>query len=211
MFTGIVETCGSLVSLTEMNPGRRLWIDCGQLNLEGLALGESISVSGACLTLVEAEQEKLAFDVSMETLARTSLGAVKPGGRVNLERALKVGDRIGGHFVSGHVDAIATVTSLKPDGDWQVMRVRVPASLGQYIAPKGSVTLDGVSLTVNEVQELASGETEFELMLVPHTLARTTLGDRAEGDVLNLEVDLLARYLERLQSSGSATPLPSGE
>ena len=165
---------------------------------EGLALGESVSVSGACLTVVEAGARGFEVDVTVETLDKTTLGRLSPGDAVNLERAVRAGDRIGGHFVTGHVDGIAEVLHTERAGDAVNTRIGAPPALVRYVAAKGSVALDGVSLTVNTVDSAA-----FSIMLIPHTLAVTTLKGIAPGRLLNLEVDLVARYVARLLEGSS--------
>lgn len=170
-----------------------LIIDAGGLDLSSAAVGESVSVSGACLTVTRLEPGAFAADVSRETLALTTLGALQPGARVNLEPALRAGEALGGHFVTGHVDGTARVTGIADDGRSWRMQLEVPAGLARYLAPKGSVTIDGVSLTVNQVDGRC-----FGVNLIPHTREVTTLGALAPGSRVNLEVDLIARYLERL-------------
>jgi len=193
MFTGIVQTMGSVSRVTPADAGSRLRIDCPELEPSRWREGDSVAVAGCCLTALAIDRTGFSADLSAETLARTSLGRLAAGDAVNLEPALAVGDRLGGHLVSGHVDGLAEVVSIRPSGDSRIFRFRVPAALSRYIAEKGSVTLDGVSLTVNAVDDC-----EFEVNLIPHTLAVTTLGRLAAGKRVNLEVDLLARYLERL-------------
>jgi riboflavin synthase len=190
MFTGLVEATGVLGAKTPRGPGIRLSFET---TLESLVVGESIAVSGACLTVVEVTPKGFDADATIETLERTMLGRLSPGDRVNLERAVRAGDRLGGHLVQGHVDGLAEVLETKQHGEAVSVRVATDASLLRFIAPKGSVTLDGVSLTVNGVD--ASG---FSIMLIPQTLAVTTLRGIAPGRVLNLEVDLVARYVARL-------------
>lgn len=183
MFTGIVEELGQLVELT----GGRLRIGATQV-LDGVALGDSIAVNGCCLTVVASGDDWWEADLSEETLARTALGDVRPGDPVNLERAVQASQRMGGHIVQGHVDAVGEITSPVPD-----LRVRVPANLGRYLVEKGSVTLDGVSLTV--VEALPDG---FSVAVIPHTAEVTTLGVRRPGDRVNIEVDIIAKYVERM-------------
>jgi riboflavin synthase len=200
VFTGLVEATGRLRRRTPRGTGFRIEI---ATDLGPLTLGESIAVNGACLTVVSAEGGGFEADVSIETNERTSLGAVAPGDLVNLERSLAVGDRLGGHFVAGHVDGIAVVSSIVRESDALRVGVEAPADLSRFIAEKGSVTLDGVSLTVNRVRG-----TGFEVMLIPHTVSVTTLKSLAVGRKLNLEVDLLARYvvryLEKSAESGTS-------
>jgi len=193
MFTGIVQAVGTVRALEEWGGDRRLTLDAGGLDAGDLAPGDSLAVSGPCLTVSERRGEDLAFDVSAETWRRTALGDLEPGSRVNLEQALLPTTRMGGHFVTGHVDGVAVLRQREPEARSERFVLEVPAGLQRYVAEKGAITVDGVSLTVNEVSGL-----RFGVNLVPHTLAQTNLGDRHIGDRLNLEVDLLARYLERL-------------
>jgi riboflavin synthase len=196
MFTGIVTDVGQVVEMTRNGDIARLVVDSAY-EAEGIALGASVANSGVCLTVVARSPRnkgsRLAFDVGAETLAVTTMGDLAPGARLNLERPLKIGDELGGHLVSGHVDGVAEIVSR---GDFEGMtklRFRAPASLSRFIATKGSVALDGTSLTVNAVE----GD-EFEVLLIPHTLAVTTWGERKVGDRINLEVDQMARYAARL-------------
>ncbi len=191
MFTGIIQTVGQVAAIERRGADARLRI--AGLPLPDGALGESIAVSGVCLTAVEFTGDGFVADVSGETLACTTLGAWSVGQRVNLERALAVGERLGGHIVSGHVDGVGELVSRQADGRSQRFTLRAPAALARYIAAKGSITVDGVSLTVNTV----SGA-EFCVNIVPHTLTHTSLDALRAGSRVNLEVDLLARYLERL-------------
>ncbi len=186
----MVETIATLARVD--NKGREA---CMRFDVElgDLALGESISCSGVCLTVTAFDEAGFEADVSMETLAVTTLGALRTGGQVNIERACRAGDRLGGHLVLGHVDAVGAVRALEPVHDAKRFVVDAPASLARFWAPKGSVTVEGVSLTINALAEPHG----FEIMLVPHTLAITTLGKRRAGDALNLEVDVLARYVAR--------------
>jgi riboflavin synthase len=186
----LVETTGELVARERRGPGFRL---CIRTSLGPLALGESVSVSGACLTVVATEPAgTFSADVSLETADKTTLGALAAGSRVNLERALRAGDRMGGHLVSGHVDGLARVERIESVGEALQVTVSAPIALMRFIAPKGSVALDGVSLTVNAV----AGD-YFDFVLIPHTCAVTNLGDLQPSRSLNLEVDLLARYVAR--------------
>lgn len=189
MFTGIIEAMGRVV---EPPPGR-LTLDAGALDLAGLKFGESICINGACLTVVAREGAHLGFDVSAETLACTTLGRLQAGDVVNLERALRAGDRLGGHLVSGHVDGCGHIVSIRQDGNAARFDIEAPAELARYLCRKGSVAVDGVSLTVNEV----SGRI-FSVCIIPHTLAQTRLGAYRAGDAVNLEVDQIARYAGRL-------------
>lgn len=192
MFTGIVAAMGTVERLETAGGGARVFVNAGALDLSDAVVGESIAVGGVCLTVTALEKAGFAADVSGETLAATTLGGLEPGSRVNLERALRVGDRLGGHLVTGHVDGVGEVKNLASEGESRRLVLRVPGELAQYVARKGSLTVDGVSLTVNTVEA-----TECGINLVPHTLSVTTLGRLEPGDRVNLEVDLIARYLER--------------
>ena len=191
MFTGIIQAVGRVAAIERRGADARLHI--AGLPLPDGALGESIAVSGVCLTAVAFSADGFAADVSGETLACTTLGDWTVGQAVNLERALAVGDRLGGHIVSGHVDGVGEVVARHPDARSERFRLRAPLALARYIAAKGSITIDGTSLTVNAVD----GEA-FEINIVPHTLANTIIGDYRPGTRVNLEVDVIARYLERL-------------
>lgn len=193
MFTGIVQDVGQVVSRETRGGDVRLLIALDRLNPSGISVGDSICVQGCCLTAVEIRDRTFAADVSRETLSLTTLGNLAPGSPVNLEPSLKAGDPLGGHLVSGHVDGVGEITSLSGDARSTRVEVSVPAALARYIAKKGSVTLEGVSLTVNEVH----GAT-FGINLIPHTQAVTTLGALHTGAKVNVEVDQIARYLERL-------------
>jgi riboflavin synthase len=198
MFTGLVELKGNLARRSRRGPGYRLWVEGA---LGALTLGESISVSGACLTVVSSDPRGFEADVSSETAEKTTLGGLAIGASVNLERALRVGDRLGGHIVSGHVDAVAELLRVEPAGEAQRLSLRFPRELARFIAPKGSITLDGVSLTVNTVTDSV-----LSVMVIPHTLSVTTLGELRAGAPINLEVDTLARYAVRFLevSAGSS-------
>ena len=193
MFTGIIKALGRIESLQPTEGGSRLVIVSDALAGFAPAVGDSIAVDGVCLTALDPRPDRFTADASRETLRLTTLGRMREGAKVNLEPALRAGDPLGGHLVSGHVDGIATLVESELLGDNRRMRFEAPEPLARYIAHKGSVTLNGVSLTVNQVRER-----KFELNLVPHTLAVTTLGDLEPGDPVNLEVDQIARYLERL-------------
>jgi len=193
MFTGIITAVGAITTRQPRSGDIRLRIATGKLDLRDVRIGDSIAVNGVCLTAVELTGDGFWADASHETLERTTLGAAQPGSRVNLEKALTPTTRLGGHLVSGHVDGVGAVTEWRPDGrSWQ-LRIQAPDTLARYIAAKGSICVDGVSLTVNRVAGAA-----FELNIVPHTLEETTLADVKVGQSVNLEVDLIARYLERL-------------
>lgn len=196
VFTGLVQEIGRIRAAETRGGDLRLHVETGSLPAERLRTGASVAVDGVCLTVAEPGEGQVAFDVSGETLRVTTLGARRAGDRVNLEPSLRVGDELGGHWVSGHVDGIAEVMTIARDARSLAARLSVPAALARYIARKGSVTLDGVSLTVNEVDGV-----NFSINLIPHTLEVTTLGSLAAGTRLNLEIDLLARYVERLSST----------
>lgn len=200
MFTGIIAAVGQLKSLQPVGGDIRLHIDTAKLDLNDVKLGDSIAVNGVCLTVVEMAAKSLQFDVSQETLQRTSLGQLKTGSEANLEKALAVGDRLGGHMVSGHVDGLGEVISKTASArSWQY-KIKVPAELERYIAEKGSITIDGVSLTVNGVFEGG-----FDINIIPHTLEETIIKHYQTGTKVNLEVDLIARYLERLLPQADST------
>jgi riboflavin synthase len=193
MFTGIVTAQGLIARKTDIGGDCRLTISCPDLDLASARSGDSICVSGACLTMLDPDSDGFSADVSQETLKLTTLGTLDAGATVNLELALAAGERLGGHLVTGHVDGMAHLVSRHEDARAERLEFEVPAPLARYVARKGSVCLDGVSLTVNEV----TGP-RFSVCLIPHTLEITTLGALQEGDPVNLEVDLVARYLERL-------------
>lgn len=194
MFTGIVMAVGRIAQVSATEGGVRLRILTGGLSLEDVALGDSIAVSGVCLTVVSRSDNAFDVDVSRETLACTS--GLELGAEVNLEKALRLSDRLGGHLVSGHVDGRGVVERLEPAGDNKLLAIRLPRELARYVARKGSVAVDGVSLTVNDVQD-----ERFSVNLIPHTLAHTNLNRLHPGASVNLEIDLLARYAERLLGS----------
>jgi riboflavin synthase len=205
VFTGIVEEVGTLVVREDAGDSAVLRIRARKA-VEGVALGDSIAVNGVCLTVTGVEPEGdgsgvWSTDVMAETLRRSSLGAVGAGDGVNLERAVTVQTRLGGHMVQGHVDGVGTVVSRMPGEHWEVVRVAVPADLARYVVQKGSITVDGVSLTVSALGDGA--EPWFEVSLIQTTLRETTLGERAPGDRVNLEVDVIAKYVERLLGARS--------
>ncbi len=195
MFTGIITDVGTVRSV-EQRSDLRLRIGCSY-DMDTVDLGASIACSGACLTVVDKGEDWFAVDVSQESVSRTAPGLWVEGARLNLERALRVGDELGGHIVTGHVDAVATVSRVEEVGGSLDVTFEAPRALGSSIAPKGSITLDGVSLTVNEVED-AGDTTRFTVNLIPHTADHTTLGGIAAGRRLNLEIDVLARYLKRM-------------
>jgi riboflavin synthase len=195
MFTGIVEELGHVVELAPGADSARLTV-AGPLVTSDAVHGASIAVNGVCLTVVEHDDEKFTVDVMAETLDRSSLGGLRAGDRVNLERAMAASSRFGGHIVQGHVDGTATILSRTPGERWEVVRFSLPQTLARYVVEKGSITVDGVSLTVSSVDDVT-----FSVSLIPTTLALTTLGHKGVGDTVNLEVDVLAKYVERLLTS----------
>jgi riboflavin synthase len=205
MFTGIVVAKGVITSSESFDGDLRIRFDAPRDLMQGCGVGDSISVSGVCLTMLEPDAEGFSADVSVETLDKTSLGARGPGDSVNLELAMRASDRFGGHLVSGHVDGLATLLERKVDARSERFLFETGRGLARYIAPKGSACLDGVSLTVNEVDD-----NRFSICVIPHTLEVTTLGDLAVGDKVNLEVDLIARYLDRLVNYTGDEPMEGG-
>lgn len=194
MFTGIVEEQGRVASVEELTDAARLVI-AGRRVMEGTAPGDSIAVNGVCLTVVDVLPDGFSADVMAETLRRTSLAHATPGAGVNLERAARMDSRIGGHLVQGHVDGLGTVIDVTPSENWTTMRFGLPDGLARYVVEKGSIAVDGVSLTVVDVDD-----SSFSVSLIPTTLAETTLGARRVGDHVNIEVDAMAKYVERLIS-----------
>jgi len=205
MFTGIIQAIGRIAQVESKGGDARLRIATGKLPMAGAALGDSIAVSGVCLTVIELGSQHFCADVSRETLSRTTLGEAGPGAAVNLELALTPSTPLGGHIVSGHVDGVGTVVERRPDARSVRFQIEAPANLARYIAEKGSICVDGVSLTVNRVDGC-----RFDLNIVPHTLAETTLGEFQPKRRVNLEVDILARYLERLMLGDQAEKPASG-
>lgn len=193
MFTGLIEGVGTLVAREMRGGDARLRIDVGTLPFADVALGESIAVNGTCLTVVAFDSTSFEADASNETLSLTTLGSLPTGRAVNLERAMRPTDRLGGHLVSGHVDGLGAVAAITDDARAQRWRFEAPMGVLRYVAMKGSICVDGVSLTVNAVDDAG-----FEVALVPHTVAHTAFGSTGVGDAVNLEVDLVARYVERL-------------
>lgn len=199
MFTGIIAAIGKVEAVQPRGGDLRLQIATQKLDLSDVALGDSIAVNGVCLTVVEMTNDKVSFDVSRESLDRTSLQQISTGSQVNLEKAMAVGDRLGGHIVSGHVDGLGKVIMMEPSARSVRFRFDVPATLEKYIAEKGSICIDGISLTVNSV-----GEHWFEVNIIPHTMQETIMSEYKTGTAVNLEVDLIARYLERLLPQNSS-------
>ncbi len=199
MFTGLIEGVGTLSAREDRQGDARIRVQVGTLPFHDVTLGESIAVNGACMTVVEFDAESFAFDASNESLALTTLGHLPVGAPVNLERAMRADARLGGHLVSGHVDGVGQVLDIQPDARAQRWRFAAPAALMKYIAKKGSICVDGVSLTVNAVDGDA-----FEVALVPHTVAHTAFAGTGVGDAVNLEIDLVARYVERLLQAEGA-------
>src|SRR6202045_4819649 len=193
MFTGIIVATGRVVSLAEKGGDLELGIDAAALDLQRTALGDSVSVQGACLTVTRKDGTRFYADVSRETMAKTTLGALQPGSRVNLEPSLRAGDALGGHCVSGHVDAVGKLRALVQDARSWRMEFELPAALMRFVAPKGSICVNGVSLTVNTVESR-----RFDVNVIPHTHDVTTLGELKIDDGVNIEIDVIARYLDRL-------------
>ncbi len=200
MFTGIVEELGQVVAVEPLPGASRLTVR-GPLVTGDAGHGDSISVNGVCLTVVDTGDGAFTADVMAETLRRSSLGALAPGSPVNLERAVRVQDRLGGHVVQGHVDGTGAILTVTPDAHWTVVRIGLPDGLGRYVVEKGSITVDGVSLTVSAIEP-----EWFEISLIPTTLALTTLGAKGPGDPVNLEVDVIAKHVEKLLLAGLVPP-----
>jgi riboflavin synthase len=200
MFTGIVEELGVVESLEEQTDAVRLTVRGPHVTLDA-RLGDSISVNGCCLTVAQRDGETFTADVMRETLTKTALGILQPGSPVNLERAVTASTRLGGHIVQGHVDGTGSVVRREPSEHWEVVEISLPAGLSRYLVDKGSITVDGVSLTV-----VSAGEDSFTVSLIPETLARTTLGARQPGEPVNLEVDVIAKYVERLLTHQEENP-----
>jgi len=204
VFTGIVAARGRIEQIESLgeenaNAGVRLHVDAGELDLSDVAIGDSIAIQGACMTVTSLSSRRLTFDVSAESLAKT-VGLAEPG-EVNLEKALRLSDRLGGHLVSGHVDGLGEVIAFESVGESWRLDILAPAPIGRYLAYKGSVVVDGVSLTVNSVADLPAG-TKISINLIPHTFEVTTLGRLKPGSKVNLEIDLIARYIERMLTAG---------
>jgi riboflavin synthase len=201
MFTGIVAELGEVAAIEQYGDAARLTI---RGSTEGVSAGESIAVNGVCLTVADIWDQTFTADVMGETLDRSSLGALTPGAPVNLEQSVRLADRLGGHLVQGHVDGTGTIISRTPAAHWDQVRISLPASISRYVVHKGSIAVDGISLTVSALGpppgDGPDGDTWFEVCLIPETLKRTTMGARAPGEVVNLEVDVIAKYVERLLS-----------
>ena len=204
MFTGIIQALGQIRGMQARDGDLRMIVAAGRLDLADVGLGDSIAVSGACLTVVEVQRDAFAVDVSRETLDKTILGRLQVGSPVNLEKALRLADRLGGHLVAGHVDGVGQIREVSASGRSQVFAIAAPPDLLRYVAAKGSVCVDGISLTVNALR----GDL-FMLNLIPHTLAQTTAAQWRPGQSVNLEVDLIARYLERWVATGPGSGLKS--
>ncbi|MEW1646843.1 MULTISPECIES: riboflavin synthase [unclassified Streptomyces] len=200
MFTGIVEELGEVTAVENLDDASRFRLR-GPIVTEGAKHGDSIAVNGVCLTVVEFEGDEFTADVMAETLNRSSLGVLAVGSRVNLERPMALGARLGGHIVQGHVDGTGEIIERKPSENWEIVKISLPADLTRYVVEKGSITVDGISLTVVD-----AGPDHFTVSLIPTTLGLTTLGHKQPGDPVNLEVDVIAKYVERLMGSREVTP-----
>ena len=194
MFTGIIEGKGRILRIKPRGAAKRLDIEW-PLHLTDVQLGDSISINGACLTVAEKEGQTIIFDLSGETLEKTVLGELKEGDFVNIERALRLTDRLGGHIVTGHIDGIGAIAGKRRERDFTNLTIKIPKSVSKYVVPKGSIAIDGISLTVNECRE-----DEIRITLIPYTLEKTTLMDKKVGDRVNMEADLLGKYVEKLLS-----------
>ncbi len=205
MFTGIIEELGVVERIEDQGDAVRLTVR-GPLVTSDAALGDSISVNGCCLTVADRDDETFTADVMRETLDRTSLGILEPGGQVNLERAVTATTRLGGHIVQGHVDGTGALVTRTPSQHWELVEVTVPEGLARYLVEKGSVTVDGISLTV-----VSAGQDTFTVSLIPETLARTTLGHKQPGDPVNIEVDVISKYVERLLTHAAPPGRPASK
>lgn len=205
MFTGLVEELGTVKELTRGSGNLAATLEIeGSVVAQDAKIGDSIAVNGCCLTVVKKSNNLLTFEAGSETLSRTNLGRLTAGSRVNLERSLQMGDRLGGHLVTGHIDALGTVLKRRDEGEWAHLVFRVPPRLSRQMASKGSVAVDGVSLTLVQVEN-----ERFSVALIPHTLANTTIGSLTIGDAVNIETDLLAKYVERQLESKKAVETPA--
>jgi riboflavin synthase len=208
MFTGLVQALGEVLESLEEPGGRRLtvvWPGLDELADGPVQIGESVAVNGCCLTVIEHSSDWFAFQAGPETLIKTNLGQLKKGSKVNLERALRLSDRLGGHIVQGHIDTTATLVEHRPDGPWAFLKFELNSAWTRLIVPKGSIAVDGVSLTVVD-----TGPGWFTNMLIPHTLAATTLGVRKVGEAVNIETDILARHVQRLLETSGGEWSPDG-
>ena len=196
MFTGIIENKGRVLRVEYRGQEERLTLEI-PMDLTDLKLGDSINISGVCLTVVEKKEQAIGVDLSLETLEKTILGKLKEGDKVNLERALRLSDRLGGHIVTGHIDGIGVILEKRREKDFLGLRVRIPPSISRYVVQKGSIAIDGISLTVNQCQ----GE-EIQITLIPYTIEKTTLIDKKVGDQVNVEADILGKYVEKMLDRG---------
>lgn len=201
MFTGIIEAKGRVMKIEPLGQGRRLTVEIPS-RLTELCLGDSINVNGACLTITEEQGQMIGVDISQETLQRTTYGGMKEGDEVNLERALRLSDRLGGHIVTGHVDGVGIIAQKRREREFVLLQIRIPGALSRYVVEKGSIAVDGISFTVNACH----GET-MEVTVIPYTLEETTLADKKVGDQVNIETDILAKYVEKLLGHEGAAKL----
>ncbi len=197
MFTGIVENKGKVIRMEHLGQEKRLTLEL-PIDLTEVQLGDSININGVCLTVVEKRGQVVVLDLSSETLQRTVLGGLKEGDQVNFERALRLADRLGGHIVTGHIDAVGVIAEKRKERDFIDLKIRIPKSLSKYIVEKGSVAIDGISLTVNQCEDEA-----IRMTLVPYTLAKTTLIDKRVGDRVNIETDIIGKYIEKMINRGN--------
>lgn len=196
MFTGIIEDKGKVIRLEHRGQEKKLTLEL-PINLTEVQLGDSININGVCLTIVEKRGQTIVLDLSSETLQKTVLGELKEGDQINFERALKLTDRLGGHIVTGHIDGIGVITEKRKEGDFLQLKIRIPKLVSRYVVQKGSIAIDGISLTVNECED-----EEIKMTLIPYTLKKTTLIDKKVGDLVNVEADILGKYVEKMMSRG---------
>jgi riboflavin synthase len=196
MFTGIIEDKGKVIRLEHRGQEKKLTLEL-PINLTEVQLGDSININGVCLTIVEKRGRTIVLDLSSETLQKTVLGELKEGDQINFERALKLTDRLGGHIVTGHIDGIGVITEKRKEGDFLQLKIRIPKLVSRYVVQKGSIAIDGISLTVNECED-----EEIKMTLIPYTLKKTTLIDKKVGDRVNVEADILGKYVEKMMSRG---------
>ena len=204
MFTGIIEDKGKVLRAEYQGQKKRLILELPS-RLTDLQLGDSININGTCLTVVEQRGQTIGVDLSPETLQKTVLGELKEGDEVNLERALRLSDRLGGHIVTGHIDGIGVISEKRKEGDFIHLKLKIPQFVSRYVVQKGSIAIDGISLTVNECEEQ-----EIQIVLIPYTLEKTTLMSKRTGDRVNIEVDILGKYVEKLIQRGSEKPMGFG-